>query len=93
MIRAFILRWKAETPKRWKFVRDTALLVSGSIAAGALIISLDEMPEWLRYVAFGCGAIAFFAQQKEVTSSEVKTAIKKEVKKEVKEKIKEEVKK
>ena len=65
MIQEFIKRWKAETPKRCKFIRNTAILISGSIAAGSLIVPLDEMPDALRYVAFACGAIAFFAQQKE----------------------------
>lgn len=65
MIKEFIKRWRSNTPKRWKFIRNTAILISGSIAAGSLIVPLNDMPDFMKYIAFSCGAIAFFAQQKE----------------------------
>ena len=65
MIKEFIQRFRADTPKRWKFVRNTAILIGGSIAAGSLIVPLNDMPDFIKYIAFSCGALAFFAQQKE----------------------------
>ena len=57
MIKEFIKRWRSNTPKRWKFIRNTAILISGSIAAGSLIVPLNDMPDFMKYIAFSCGAL------------------------------------
>ncbi len=61
-IKYLIRRWKAETPIIAKCVRDTALLIGGAIGAGYTAVPMDNMPGWIKYVAFSCAFIAFVAQ-------------------------------
>lgn len=72
-IKEFIRRWRANTPRRARMIRNTAITLSTLVPSawgGACALPGITLPAWIGYIVFAitfvCLIIAGYAGQKEV---------------------------